>query len=222
VHPGSVARVSALIVAVAALSQPSLTHAQPLGAGAAGDAADRDARTSALTVAPTVRLFFDACVRPEAELAGAVDAALGAGWDPADTAEPALAALLGGEGGQVFASPSDAPRAWLAVTPRGRCTLWLERAHGPAVRHAFLQAIDGLSATGRTQVVLDRAVERAGAWRQHLMVRYRRGGGDRDHALGLVSTLGDAGGAQALQFAPAAALPGGAGPARDPDGQAVR
>jgi len=185
--------------------------------------ADRDASTLALSVQGPVRLFFDACVRPEADTAGAVDAALAAGWDPADGADPAVAALLAGEGGQVFVSPGASSRAWLAVTPRGRCTVWIERASGPAVRHAFLQAAGELQAReGRSTVAVDRALERAGAWRQHLVLRYRRAGGDRDHALGLVSTLGDGLGAQALQLAPAAALPGGNGPAREPDGQAVR
>ena len=217
-------RLAAVGVAAAALAGACLAQAPGVSPATSvpPEVADRDAQTQALAVAPTVRVFIDACVRTEADLTGAVDAALAAGWDPADATEPSLAALLGGEGGQVFAAPRGRARAWLAVTPRGRCTVWLERAHGPAVRHAFQQGVAALAATGRSQVVVDRALERGGAWRQHLMLRYRRAGGDRDHALGLVTTLGDASGAQALQLAPAAALPGGTSPARDPDGQPGR
>jgi hypothetical protein len=71
-----------------------------------------------------------------------------------------------------------------------------------------------LAAKGaKVQSTLDRNVERAGAWRHQVQVRYRRVGGSRDFGLGAITTLGEQPGAQALRLEPISAAAG-----FDPDG----
>ena len=98
--------------------------------------------------------------------------------------------LLGGQPGNVFAMPDAAAPVLLAVTTDRRCAVWAERMSGPSLRRAFQQATAQLATRGaRVQTVLDHTVERAGAWRQHLQIRYRRVGGSQDFGIGAVTTV---------------------------------
>jgi hypothetical protein len=63
-------------------------------------------------------------------------------------------------------------------------------------------------------------VERGGAWRMQLQMRYRRVGGSQDFGVGTVTTLTTAPAAQALNLAP---MPSRLdAPATDPMGLPVR
>ena len=165
-----------------------------------------------------VRAFIDACVLGEGELTAAVDWAVNHGFSPADSGAIDVRSLLGGQPGNVFAMPDTAAPVLLAVTTDRRCMVWAERMSGPAVRRAFQQAAAQLTTRGaRLQPMLDRTIERAGAWRQHLQLRYRRVGGSQDFGIGVVTTLAAPGAPQALHFAPAPSTP----PATDADAPAV-
>jgi hypothetical protein len=170
------------------------------------------------TVEAVVRAFVDACVISEGDLTGVVDWAVNHGYSPADQTVVDVRPLLGGQAGNVFAMPDTAAPVLLAVTTDRRCTVWAERTSGPALRRAFQQAAAQLAARGaRVQTMFDRTIERAGAWRQHLQLRYRRVGGSQDFGIGVVTTVAAAAGSQALHFAPAPAAP----PATDADAPAV-
>jgi len=196
--------VAALIVAVC-----GATQGQDLRS------ADEAARPNAEAV---VRVFVDACVIPEGELTAAVDWAINHGFSPADQTAIDVRPLLGGQPGNVFAMPDSAAPVLLAVTTDRRCTVWVERMSGPSLRRAFQQAAAQLVTRGaRVQPMFDRTIERAGAWRQHLQVRYRRVGGSQDFGIGVVTTVVAAAGSQALHFAPVPATP----PATDADAPAV-
>ena len=165
-----------------------------------------------------VRVFVGACVLPEGELTAAVDWAVNHGFSPADQAAFDVRPLLGGQPGNVFAMPDAAAPVLLAVTTDRRCVVWAERMSGPSLRRAFQQATAQLATRGaRVQTVLDHTVERAGAWRQHLQLRYRRVGGSQDFGIGAVTTVAAPAGSQALHFAPLPATP----PATETDGPAV-
>lgn len=165
-----------------------------------------------------VRVFIDACVLPEGELTAAVDWAINHGFSPADMLAGDVRPLLGGQAGNVLAMPDTVAPVLLAVTVDRRCTVWAERISGPSLRRAFQQAAAQLATRGaRVQPMLDRTIERAGAWRQHLQVRYRRVGGAQDFGIGVVTTVTATAGSQALHFAPAPPNP----PATDADGPAV-
>jgi hypothetical protein len=96
--------------------------------------------------------------------------------------------------------------------------VWSERALGPGVRNALRQSMADLAAKGaQVQPLVDRSIERAGAWRQFEQMRYRRVGGAQDFAVASVTTLTSRPGVQALNFGPLAASPSST-PGRDPDG----
>lgn len=171
-------------------------------APAAAQPADGDGVATPEQVA---QAFVDGCLLTEGELTPAVDWAINAGWLPADASAVDVRPLLGGQAGTVLAMPGTAHGVLLAVTADRGCTVWAERLPGPALRAAFQLALAQLARRGaRLQPVLDRSVERAGAWRQHLQLRYRRVGGSLDLAVGAVTTLTPAPAQQALHLSPAA------------------
>jgi hypothetical protein len=195
--------VAALIVAACAAVQ--------------GQEQRADAPSTAAAQA-AVRVFIEACVLPEGELIAAVDWAVNHGFSPADQAAIDVQSLLGGQPGNVLVMPDTAAPVLLAVTTDRRCTVWVERMSGPSLRRAFQQAASQLATRGaRMQPTLDRTIERAGAWRQLLQLRYRRVGGSQDFGIGVVTTVVATAGSQALHFAPAPAAP----PATEADAPAV-
>lgn len=161
-----------------------------------------------------VRVFMDGCVQHEGALTAVVDWALSQGFEPLDAADEGARVLLDGGYGAVLAARTGAEPVLLAVSADGRCTVWAERSPGPLVHQAMLIATSDLSQRGRLQLLVDRTVERAGAWRRHVQWRYRRAGGSEDWSLGAVTTLGEAPTSQVLQLA---RLPAQSGYA--PDGQ---
>jgi hypothetical protein len=167
--------------------------------------------------ADVVRAFVDGCVLTEGDATRAVDWALTAGFVPLDNySDPQQ--LLGGQPGTVLAMGGSHNKVILAVTYEKRCTVWAEHAVGPAVRAAFRQSMSGVAGkTGSVQTTLDRNVERAGAWRQQVQMRYRRTGGAQDFGVGAVTTLSGSPSTQVLNLAPATAAA-----TRDPDGLGVR
>lgn len=191
-----------------------------IAAGAGASAQDQRSpdEPSRPTAEAVVRVFIDACVLPEGELIAAVDWAINHGFSPADPTAIDVRPLLGGQPGNVLAMPDTAAPVLLAVTTDRRCTVWVERMSGPSLRRAFQQAAAQLATRGaRVQPMLDRTIERAGAWRQHLQLRYRRVGGSQDFGIGVVTTVVAAAGSQALHFAPAPPTPA----ATDADAPAV-
>ena len=193
-------------VAALGCAAPAALQAQDLRDG---DAAPR------ATVDRVAQAFVAACVLTEGELTPAIDWAVNAGYLPVDTLAVDVRPLLGGQAGTVLSMPDVTAPVLLAVTADRGCTVWAERLSGPALRGAFQQAVDQLVRRGaRVQPMLDRTVERAGAWRQHLQLRYRRAGGSHDHAIGAVTTLTPAPAQQALHLSPVRLEP-------DPDGPAV-
>lgn len=189
-----------------ASTDPPSTSGSASGVGAGAAAAP-------LTHA-AVRVFIEGCVRHEGALTAVVDWALTQGFEPLDASDEGARTLLDGGYGAVLAARAPAEPVLLAVSADGRCTVWAERAPGPLVHQALLLATSQLAKRGRLQLMVDRTVERAGAWRRHVQWRYRRAGGAQDWALGAVTTLGEAPSAQALQLA---RLPAASG--FDPDGQ---
>jgi hypothetical protein len=185
---------AALCAACFAAAAPALRAQEPHD----GDAAIRSATER------VVQAFVEGCVLTEGELTPAIDWAVNAGWLPVDMLAVDVRPLLGGQAGTVLAMPDTAAPVLLAVTADRGCTVWAERLPGPALRSAFQQSVAQLARRGgRVQPMLDRTVERAGAWRQHLQLRYRRAGGSHDHAIGAVTTLTPAPAQQALHLSPA-------------------
>jgi hypothetical protein len=169
------------------------------------------------TPAAIVKAFVDGCVANEGDPVAATDWALAQGFLPIDPSNDAPLQLLNGQPGTVLTMPGTAGKVLMAVGADRRCTLWTEQALGPGVRNALRQAMSELQAKGaQVQTVVDRAVERAGAWRQHEQMRYRRVGGSQDFAVASVTTLTSRLAVQALNFGPYAAT------AREPDGLAAR
>jgi hypothetical protein len=198
-------------VAIAALAMVACTAALAQDVRGA-DEASRPAPDA------IVRVFIEACVIPEGELTAAVDWAVNHGFSPADQSVVDVRPLLGGQAGNVFTMPDTSAPVLLAVTNERRCTVWAERVSGPSLRRAFQQAAAQLATRGaRVSTMFDRTIERGGAWRQHLQVRYRRVGGTQDFGIGVVTTVVAAAGSQALHFAPAPPTP----PATDADAPAV-
>ncbi len=197
-------------------------HARALFAGAvclAGGGALAQTESAAWHSPQAVaRLFQQACVLNNREESGAVDWALSEGFAPADTLQGNLDGLLSGRPGSVLAAPGSGGRV-LLVSAQGRlCTVWAEQLPGPAVRAAVAATLAGLPGRSeRLELMLDRSVERAGAWRNQLQWRYRVPGDTGSMALGAVTTLSTAPGTQALHAEP---LP--ATPAYAPDGVPVR
>jgi hypothetical protein len=105
----------------------------------------------------------------------------------------------------VLALPGSASPVLLAIDLDKRCTVWAERGDGPAVRTEFVKAMNALATKGaRLQPLQERTVERGGAWRMQLQMRYRRVGGSLDFGVGAVTTLAAPPAAQALSLAPIA------------------
>jgi len=164
--------------------------------------------------AAIVRAFVEGCVVNEGDPVTATDWALNEGFLPIDPLSDEPQQLLNGQPGTVLSMPGSAGQVLMAVAADRRCTVWTERALGPGVRNALRQSMADLAAKGaQVQPLVDRSIERAGAWRQYEQMRYRRVGGSQDFAVASVTTLTSRPGAQALNFGPYAAAP-----ARDPDG----
>ncbi|HET7867217.1 MAG TPA: hypothetical protein VFL86_22675 [Burkholderiaceae bacterium] len=164
--------------------------------------------------AAIVRAFVEGCVVNEGDPVTATDWALNEGFLPIDPLSDEPKQLLNGQPGTVLSMPGSGGQVLMAVAADRRCTVWTERALGPGVRNALRQSMADLAAKGaQVQPLVDRSIERAGAWRQYEQMRYRRVGGAQDFAVASVTTLTSRPGVQALNFGPYAA-----GPARDPDG----
>ncbi|WKB52597.1 NMCC_0638 family (lipo)protein [Eleftheria terrae] len=164
------------------------------------------------------RAFVDGCVLTEGDLTGATDWALSAGFEPRDAQAPEASTLLDGHTGSVFAQPEGGIKLYLVVLTDGGCTVWAEGVSGPAVHQEFQRAMAELGAKGaRVSKGTERNIDRGGAWRRQLQLRYRRVGGSQDWGLNVVTTLDAPPGVQALHLAraPAATLP-------DPDGLPAR
>jgi len=184
------------------------------------------ANVPALQPAPTaataiVRVFIDGCVANEGESMKTVDWAINQGFEPDFAQGGAAETLLSGQPGTVLALPNSASPVLLAIDLDKRCTVWAERGDGPAVRAEFVKAMNALAAKGaRLQPLQERTVERGGAWRMQLQMRYRRVGGSQDFGVGAVTTLAAPPAAQALSLAP---LPSRLdAPATDPIGLPAR
>lgn len=173
--------------------------------------------------APTaiVRAFVDGCVAHEGDSMKTVDWAINAGFEPVDAHSGAGATLLSGQPGTVFVMPGSASPVLLAIDLDKRCTVWAERADGPAVRAEFVRTMNTLTAKGaRLQPLQERTVERGGAWRMQQQMRYRRAGGSQDFGVGAVTTLAPQPAAQVLNMAPIASRLDA--PATDPMGLPAR
>jgi hypothetical protein len=130
-----------------------------------------------------------------------VDWAINQGWEPVDAHVGSGATLLSGRAGTVFAWPGRG--VLLAIDLDKRCTVWADRADGPAVRLELARALGALAARGaRVQTLQERSVERAGAWRMQVQTRFRRVGGAQDFEVGSVTTLTEQPTAQVLSAAP--------------------
>jgi hypothetical protein len=175
----------------------------------------------ATAAAKIVRVFIDGCVANEGESMKTVDWAINQGFEPDFAQGGAGETLLSGRPGTVLAMPNSASPVLLAIDLDKRCTVWAERGDGPAVRAEFVKAMNALAAKGaRLQPLQERTVERAGAWRMQLQMRYRRVGGSQDFGVGTVTTLTAPPAAQALSLAPMASRL--EAPATDPSGVPAR
>jgi len=197
---------SRMAVSTLLLSMSFAAHAQNPFIEAAREIAP-PAVPEPAAAAAIVRVFIEGCIAFEGESTAIVDWALGQGFEPVEARDGPGATLLSGRPGTVLAMPGGAAPVLLAVDVDKRCTVWAERAEGPAVRTEFSKAIGVLAGKGaRVQPAPARTVERAGAWRQHWQVRYRAAGGTLDFAIGSVTTLAAAPTVQGLGLAPAADL----------------
>lgn len=153
-----------------------------------------------------VRAFVDGCVAHGGDSMRTVDWAINNGWEWVDAFTGPGAALLGNRPGTVLSMPGSQQAVLLAIDLERRCTLWTERGDGPAVRAAFVRAVDALAARGaRVQPSVERSVERAGAWRMQLNRRVRPAGQPGEFEVGSVTTLTAQPAAQVMSVAPAAA-----------------
>ena len=140
----------------------------------------------ATAAAKIVRVFIDGCVAHEGDSMKTVDWAINQGLEPIFEPGGAAEALLSGQPGTVMSLPGSASPVLLAIDLDRRCTVWAERGDGPAVRAEFVRAMNALAAKGaRLQPLQERTVERAGAWRMQLQMRYRRVGGAQDFGVEL-------------------------------------
>jgi hypothetical protein len=178
-------------------------------------------QTAPAAAATIVRVFIDGCVANEGDSMKTVDWAINQGFEPDFARGGAADALLSGQPGTVLALPGSAGSVLLAIDLDRRCTVWAERGDGPAVRAEFIKAMNALAAKGaRVQPAQERTVERGGAWRMQLQMRYRRVGGSQDFGVGTVTTLTAPPAAQALSLAP---MPSRLdAPSTDPQGLPVR
>jgi hypothetical protein len=152
-----------------------------------------------------VRVFEQACVQTRGDAGVAIDWALGQGYESVEALRGSTETLLEGKAGTVLAVPGTAGRVMLAVS-ESQCTVWAEQQPGPWVRREFASLVGRLSTKGaRVQLVGERNVERAGAWRTQTQWRYRAVGGTQDMSLAVVTTLTDHASTQVLRLAPMAA-----------------
>jgi hypothetical protein len=177
-------------------------HAQnPFFEAARANAPPPQAAPAAATT--IVRVFIDGCVAHEGDSMKTVDWAINQGLEPDFARGGAAETLLQGQPGTVLVLPGSASPVLLAIDLDKRCTVWAELGDGPAVRTEFVKAINALAAKGaRLQPLQERTVERGGAWRMQLQMRYRRVGGSQDFGVGAVTTLTAQPAAQALSLAP--------------------
>ena len=162
------------------------------------------------------RVFEQACVSTEGRPAAAIDWALSQGFEPVDPMR-ASEGLLDGKQGTVLVAPATEGRV-LLVAAEDQCSVWAERTPGPPLRLAMAALVGRLEGKGaKLQVVVNRSVERSGAWRNQAQWRYRAVGAGQDLGLGSVTTLNDGPGTQVLHLAP---LP--RPPAYAPDGTPLR
>jgi hypothetical protein len=147
--------------------------------------------------------FQQACIRTEAQAEGAVDWALTQGFEPLDVLMGSTHEMLQGQPGAVLAAPGSEGRVMLVVTTDRQCTVWAQRANGPALRIAVGEAMGRLTAAGaRVQLDLERNIERSGVWRSQQQWRYRAAGGGREFGIGAATTLTATPATQALNIAP--------------------
>lgn len=165
------------------------------------------------------RAFVQGCLQTEGQPPAAVDWALSQGFEPLDPLRGNADELLSGQPGSVLVAPDSQGRVLLAVAEGQRCTLWVDKAAGPALKLAMAAVLAEQAAKGaKLSVEVDRAVESAGAWRNHLQWRYRAFGARGEYSIVAVTTLLPAPATQALNLSPARPL----GPAFSPDGQPIR
>jgi hypothetical protein len=163
-----------------------------------------------------VRVFDQACIDTSGRAGPAVDWALGQGFEPVDPMR-ADEGLLDGKAGTVLVAPGTYGRVMLAVTER-QCSVWVERVSGPGLRQALSVHIGRLEGKGhKLTPIVNRSVERSGAWRNQAQWRYRAVGASQDLGLGAVTTLLEAPGTQVMHLAPIARTPVTA-----PDGTPLR
>ncbi|MCW7538226.1 hypothetical protein OOT46_10240 [Aquabacterium sp. A7-Y] len=174
--------------------------------------------TQLLAAEKVARTFVDGCVLTEGEMTGATDWALSAGFEPRDAMAPEAHTLLDGRSGSVFAMPEAGYKLYLVALTDGSCTVWAEGVAGPATHQEFQRAMGELSSKGaKVQKGVERNIDRGGAWRRQLQLRYRRAGGSQDLGLNAVTTLDEHPGVQAFHLARVPAAP-----ASEPDGMAPR
>lgn len=163
------------------------------------------------------RMFQEACLDRAGQASAVIDWALERGFEPIDPIRGSADELLSGETGTVLAAPSSGSRVLLAGGST-RCTVWVEGVAGGPVRMALMRMLSVLPLKGgRLQAQVDRQIEKAGSWRSQQQWRYRAPGAVHDLAIGAVTTLSDAPGAQAINMTP---LPPSSG--FGPDGMPVR
>jgi hypothetical protein len=153
--------------------------------------------------AAVVQAFVAGCIAHDGDAMKTVDWAINQGFEWVDAHLGPGATLLSGRPGTVLAMPGGAGAVLLAIDLERRCTVWAERADGPAVRAEFGRAIAALAARGASvQPSLERSVERGGAWRLQLQWRLRRGEGATEFDVGAVTTLTPQPAPQVLSVAP--------------------
>jgi hypothetical protein len=153
-----------------------------------------------------ITIFEQACVRTAGQSAEAVDWALAHDFEPVDSdTRGSMETLLAGEPGTVLVAPKTDGRVMLAVA-FNQCSVWAERTPGPPVRAALSAMVQAQSSKGaKTQTLLDRSMERAGAWRNQMKWRYRPAGTAQDWNLNAVTTLANSPGTQVLRWSPVVA-----------------
>lgn len=189
-----------LLAAGPAAAQP----AAPLPAESRSSPPARDQRP--VPPVDPVHLFVDACLLTQGVPAEVVDRGVLAGLFPTPKDTPQVAPLLDGQPGAVLSVAGEgeppATLVLLAVVPGEHCTVWTEGLHGPSVYAGLMrmaQALrqqDGVSA----QVVSERTVERAGAWRRQLQWHFRLAPELQQFRFSTLTTLGEAPGVQVLRM----------------------
>ena len=153
-----------------------------------------------------VRIFIEACVTTGGTYQAAVDGAIGQGLIPQDAQSPGSLALLDDRPGMVFSPAGHEGQVLLAVTERGPCLVWADRAHGPGVRLALQAALgERVSRGDRLEVEADRKLERSQTWRQQTQWLLRPAGAPTPLQIGLVNTVTDGLAAQVMRLQPMAA-----------------